>query len=213
MQTAQMSTSLNYPPTVPLLHTLDDYRMFPASRDPGGSSSAKSMRPLLIIAVIAAAGAGIWFGVNAYSERVDAGNRAAALAANPGVPPRAAVATPTPAPLIEPAGSLTKSQEANPVPLPVPSNAPVIASTKPAKANSSVPVKAASAPAKKVAPEPIAPLVVVVPPPQELPPTPISAPAPILVADPIPAPSPPPIAERATPAPAPVVPPPDQPKL
>ena len=201
MQTAQMNSprfSFQTPPPVP--GTLDDFRVVHDNYATSGSFSAKAMRPVWIAALLIAAGAGIAFGVNSYSEHNAAKTESAAVAADPSVPaasstpairnvPMAAEApTAKDSPITDPLKPMTKSEEANSMPMAGQGNNHSSESMNPAKARNSVAVKSAPAPARKAAPAPILPAAnEVAPLPQET--APPSPPAPAII-EPLPVPAP-----------------------
>lgn len=115
-----------------------------------GSASAISMRPLLIVAVLIAVGAGIAWGLN-KSPKNDAAPIVPAAASLPVI----ANDIPVAAPLIP----LTKLEQASPVPSAAASDSRSSESVKPVKAKSVAAVKAAPVAAKMAAPVPAAPVI------------------------------------------------------
>ncbi|MEO8103382.1 MAG: hypothetical protein ABI790_12710 [Betaproteobacteria bacterium] len=215
MQTAQMNSPRFGLPTTPLAGTLDDFRLIHDDYSTSGSFSFRAMRPMLIAAVVIAAGAGITWGVTSYTERHAAKIEAPAVGPDPSVPAAASVpatsnlqvpsAAPTAkdSPVTDPLGPLTKTEESNSMPLAGHGNNHSSESMNPVKARSSVAAK--SAPARKVAPAavvepPLVPLNEVV------------APQPELLTPATPVPAPPVIQEPpVAPAPAAIVPPVEKP--
>lgn len=211
MHSAQISaTPFSFQATVPIPHTLDDFRIVHDNYDSSGSFSAKAMRPVLIAALLIAAGAGIaaWMGMFSENDGVEIskatiapGSAAPSAATTKSIaPPAAPVAAAKDSPAPETPNAVSKSEALNAMP---PTPTTVRSQTVPpvkAKGNEA---KSVLAPAKKVAPLAVTPANAVAPLPQEAaPPIP---PAPIVEEKPVvPAP---------TPAPAPEVPQVEPPKL
>lgn len=218
MQTAQMNSPRFGLRTTPLAGTIDDFRLMHDDYSTSGSFSFRAMRPMLIAAVVIAAGAGITWGVTSYTERHAAKIEAPAVGPDPSVPAAASVpaisnlqvpAAPTAkdSPVTDPLGALTKAEESNSMPLAGHGNNHSSESMNPVKAKSSVAAKSAPAPAKKVAPAAVvAPALV--------PLNEVVAPQPELLTPATPAPAPPVIQEPpVVPAPATIVPPVEKPTL
>jgi hypothetical protein len=227
--------AFNYLPKAPLLRTLDDMRMVHDNYATSGSFSASSMRPVLIAALVIAAGAGIVVGVNKYSDYNAAKISAASSMPDPTVPLASSVPatsnvavpaetiTAKDSPVTDPMKTMTKSEEANSMPLAGQGNNHSSESMNPVKAKSSVAAKSAPALTKKIAPLPaspafqLAPATVapapIVPPQQDMAPPspPVLAPAPIIIEEKPPAPIP--VQEPPVVAPAPTTPPVEPPKL
>ena len=211
MQTAQMnSPRFSFQTPVPVPGTLDNFRVVHDNYASSGSFSAKAMRPVWIAALLIAAGAGIAFGVNTYSENSAAKTESAAIAADPSVPaassvpatsnmPMAAEApTAKDSPVTDPLKPLTKSQEANSMPLAGHGNNHSSESLNPVKAKSSVAAKSAPVAPGKAAPALITPANEVAPLPLET--APPSPPAPAII-EPLPVPAPAPITPPVEPPP------------
>lgn len=207
---------------LPLSRTLDDYRVSHTNYATGGSFSAKSMRPALITALVIAAvgGAAMWM----YSDTESTAEKVntAATVPDPSVPTTASVRatssvplrpeapTAKDSPVTDPLKTMTKSEEANSMPLAGQGNNHSSESLNPVKAKSSVAAKSsAAASAKKAVPVPVPQAI-------ELTPQPLNPPQPEAVAPTPPAPVPAPVRIEeppVAPTPAPVVPPADPAKL
>jgi hypothetical protein len=113
--------------------------------------SAKAMRPLLIVALLIAIGAGIAWTMSKPSENSAAKMNAATTTSSlPVIPHGSAVATP----LIP----LSKLEEVTPTPSAASANSLSSESVKPVKLNGLVAMKAARVAAKEVAPIPASPV-------------------------------------------------------
>jgi hypothetical protein len=165
------SQAFSYLPPPP--RTLGDLRVSQNNYVNASSASAKAMRPLLIVAILIAVGAGIAWGVNKFSADNAATPGATASGPAPTVPaatslPATANDNAVPAPLLP----LTKSEAVNPEPSAAPGSGRGSESVKPVKAKNLVAVKAAPA-AKKVVPMPAPPIDEIAPvPPEAAPPAP-----------------------------------------
>ena len=199
-----------YQATVPLPHTLDEYRLH-TSYAKDSSFAAKAVRPALIIAFsIGAVLVGMhYFSSDDDNAQTDTVSTRPALRtpAMPSAPATRTLPMPTEAPVakapavIEPASSTAKSAEVNSMPLAAPGKNAGSESTKPVKAKSSVAAKVPAPTAKKIEPIPVVAPLELIPPQQDVAPTPPPVPAPNPVVDP------------PQPTPAPVVPPVEPTKL
>jgi len=192
MQAIQtQSPAFDFLPTVAPPRTLGDLRMGQNNYANASSFSAKSMRPLLIVGILIAVGAGIAWGVNAYPKYSAAKVDTASSSPAPTVPAASSLpATANDSPVTTPLSPLTKS-EVSSMPSAGPENNRSSESIKPVKAKHSVVAKSASVPAKKVAPMPASPVDEIAPAPEAAPPSP---PAPIIIEEK-------PVAPPAEPAP------------
>jgi hypothetical protein len=211
----------NRPPTAPQPRTLDDLRIVHGNYDTAGSFSARSMRPVLLAALAVAAIAGIAIGVNSYSTHTVAKINTSAPGTGPdtpsassvpaasSVPMPAAAATATDNPATDPLKPMTRSEEANSMPLAGQGNNHSSESMNPVKAKASVAAISARVTARSSAPVAVAPANQVAPIPAEIvaPLPPLSAPAPAPVEIPPVVPAPAPVVSPMVPAPAPMVPP------
>lgn len=182
-----------YPPTLPLSHTLDDYRMH-SNYVADSSFAAKAVRPVLIIAFATGA---VLVGMNYFKSDTDAAytapvttshelrNPATAsvpTARTPALPPAAPIEKATP--VIEPASLPAKAAVPNSVPLAVPVKKISVESTKPVKAASKGTVSVPTTTAKKIELIPVVPPIEIAPPQQDAAPVLPPSPAPIPVVDP-----------------------------
>ncbi len=215
MQTVQtIPQRFDFQSTLPLSRTLDDYRMMHVNYGTGGSFSAQSMRPALITALVIAAVGGLAMWKYSDTEHTAEKANAAVTVPDPSVPATASVPatrnvplradapTAKDSPTTDPLKTMTKSEEANSMPLAGQGNNHSSESLNPVKAKSSVAAKSAPIAAKKAAP---------IPRPMEVTPQP-STPAPEAVVPTPPAPAPAPVTideKPVLPTPAPMVPPPE----
>ncbi len=193
-----------YEATVPLPHTLDEYRMH-TSYAKDSSFAAKAVRPALIIAFAIGA---VLVGMHYYNSNNDAA-KTDTVSANPNLRTPAMPSAPLPMPaeepttkvpaVIESASSTAKSAEVNSTPLTAPGKNAGSESTKPAKARSSVTAKVPATTAKKIEPVPVVTPLEPVPPQQNVAPAPPPVPAPVPVVDP-PQPTPAPVAPPVEPS-------------
>ena len=162
METAQInSPRFSYQTAAPAARTLDDLRIVHSKyTDMGSSFSGKSMRPMLISVLVAAAVAGTAIGLHRYSEKTTEKINATANVADPSVPAAASVratesAVVAPAakdsPATNPLSPMTKSEEANSMPFAGQGNNHSSESLNPVKAANSVAAKSAAAVPKPVA--------------------------------------------------------------
>ena len=162
METAQInSPRFSYQTAAPAARTLDDLRIVHSKyTDMGSSFSGKSMRPMLISVLVAAAVAGTAIGLHRYSEKTTEKINATANVADPSVPAAASVratesAVVAPAakdsPATNPLSPMTKSEEANSMPFAGQGNNHSSESLNPVKATSSAAAKSAAAVPKPVA--------------------------------------------------------------
>lgn len=143
----QAPPAFSYLPPPP--RTLGDLRMSQNNYASAGSASANSMRPLLIVAVLIAVGAGIVWGLNKSPEN----------SAAPTVPAAASLPVTNDIPVAAPLIPLTKLEQVSPVPSAAVGDSRSSESVKPVKAKSVAAVKAAPVAAKKVAPAPAPPVI------------------------------------------------------
>ena len=197
-----------YQATVPLPHTLDEYRMH-TSYAKDSSFAAKAVRPALIIAFSIGA---VLLGLNYFhsdddNAQTDTVSTSPALRtpAMPSAPATRSLPMPAEEPIakapavIEPANSTTKPAEVNSAPLGAPGKHASSESTKPVKAKSSVAAKVPATTAKKIEPIPVATPLELIPPQQDVAPTPPPVPAPIPAVDP-PQPTPAPVTPPVEPS-------------
>jgi hypothetical protein len=154
------------PPAAPPTRTLNDFRMGQNNYTNASSFSAKAMRPLLIVALLIAVGAGIAWTMSKPSENSAAKMNAATTASSlPVTPNDSAVATPL--------MPLTKLEEVTPAPSAASANTRSSESVKPVKVKGLVAMKAARVAAKEVAPIPASPVnEIAVQQPEAMPPAP-----------------------------------------
>ena len=151
--------------------TMDDFRLIHDDYSTSGSFSARSMRPVLIAGLLIAAGAGIVFGVNSYSDHATAKISAPASGPDPSVPQAASVPAignsqslaiapaATDSPTTDPLGTLTKSEQSNSMPMASHGNNHSSEAMNPVKAKSSVAAKSSAAAARTPAPRTATPPV------------------------------------------------------
>lgn len=206
MQTMQTNPQqFVYQATMPLPHTLDEYRMH-TSYAKDSSFAAKAVRPALIIAFAIGA---VLVGMHYFNSANDAAkidtiptSTDLRTPAMPSAPTTRTLPMPAEEPVAKaPAIEQTKPVEVNSTPLAAPGKNAASESTKPVKAKSSVAAKVPATTAKKIEPTPVVAPLELIPPQQDVAPTPPPVPAPIPVADP------------PQSAPAPVVPPVEPTKL
>lgn len=226
MQTAQInSPRFDFQATTPLTPltpparrtgTLNDFRVNPDSYATTSSFSGNAMRPVMIAALVIAAGAGIAYGVTNYLEPKETKVSAPAAPANspdPSVPAASSVPatsnvpvapeapTAKDSPATNPLGNLSKQEQANSMPLAGHGNNHSSESMSPTKVKPVAPAKSVATPAKKIAPAAIMPAMVPNPLPTETAPLTPLAPVPPAITEPPVLPAPAPIVPPTEPAP------------